>query len=94
MKQNCSSNEYINTSANKDFNYLEGFDLKHKAGKTPWITTMAGIITATTKCNSYLTIMDPKMDHFLVEMSEANKIGGQIHKLINQSNLGKRIQFN
>ena len=94
MKQNCSSNEYINTSANKDFNYLEGFDLKHIAGKPPWITSMAGIITATAKCNSYLTIMDPKMDHFLVEMSEANKIGGQIHKLINQSNLGKRIQFN
>ena len=63
--------------------HQKGFDLKHIAVKPQWITTMAGIITTTAKCNSYLTIMNPKMNHFLVEMSEAHKTGGQIHKLIN-----------
>ena len=82
MKQNRSSNGYINTSGKKEFNHFERFDLKHIAGKPPRITTMADIITTTAKCNSYVTIMDPKIDHFLVEMSEAHKTDGQIHKLI------------
>ena len=49
------------------------------------------IITTIAKYNSYLTVMDLKMGRFLVEMSKDRKIGGQMYKLINQSNFGKEI---
>ena len=67
----------------KDFNSLKELNLDYIAGKSQWVAIMAGIFTITAKCNSYLTAMDMKMDHFLVEMREARKIGEQIHKLIN-----------
>ena len=39
---------------------------------------MVVIIITTAKCNSHLTIVDLKMDHFLVEIIKTRKIGGQI----------------
>ena len=66
-----------------DFNFLKEFNLEYIAGKPQWITIMAIVFTTAAKCNCYFTIMDLKMDQFLVEMREARKIGGQIHKLIN-----------
>ena len=77
----------------KIFNSLERFDMKYIAGKPQRITIMAIIIITKAKCNSYLTIMNLKIDHFQVEMSEALKINGQIHKLIINQTLERKYSF-